>query len=187
MRVWEPCLQVMDEPVAVTKNELKKKKEESDAALQILARRVLGRTKRGWWQGASSKEKKGEAALRLLAKSVLGEDRARLMEGGKEQGARGKEQGARSKEQGKATLRLLAIILLFLLHYSTQAPYGPSGHKDAPKGHHPIAQGSVLGRASQEEIAPCRGRIMRPPPYSSISARLFAKLWMKLLEVSMGA
>ena len=47
MRVWDPCLQVVAEPVALTKNELKKMNEESDAALQLLARRVLGRTGRG--------------------------------------------------------------------------------------------------------------------------------------------
>ena len=158
---------------------------------------------------ADGKEETRGFSSSTIGKTCSGEDRARLMvgESSKEQGekkgkqlfdywqkeswgrtgeADGRGQGTSSKEQGGATLRLLAIILLFLLHYSTQAPYGPSGHKDAPKGHHPIAQGSVLGRASQEEIAPCRGRIM-PPPYSSISARLLAKLWMKLLEVSMGA
>ena len=40
-------MQVMAEPVAVTKNELKKMKEERAAALRLLARSVQGRTGRG--------------------------------------------------------------------------------------------------------------------------------------------
>ena len=72
MRARGPAMQVMAEPVAVTKNELKKRRKrvmqlfnywrdvfwggqgeadgrrrQGDSALQLLAGRVLGRTKRG--------------------------------------------------------------------------------------------------------------------------------------------